>query len=183
MAASISDIRPQPASRSNSAIASSVNALVLLCAVVPYALVALVLRFVMARVFFISGQEKIDGPAIPLTLFGADHEFSIVLPAAIKDATFRLFETQYAGLPLPPTVAAYVFSYAEFVLPICLVLGFATRLSALALLVITVLLQVYVTPDALWSVHVYWIAILLVLMSLGPGAISVDRLIRHVYEK
>jgi len=38
-------------------------------------------------------------------------------------------------------------------------------------------------PDALWSTHVYWIAILMVLMSVGPGAISIDRLIRYVYEK
>ena len=76
-------------------------------------------------------------------------------------------------------MAAYLFTYAEFVLPICLVLGFATRLSALALLILTVLMQIYVAPQALWTTHVYWIAILMVLMSVGPGAISLDRLIRH----
>ncbi|MGH6767871.1 MAG: DoxX family protein [Xanthobacteraceae bacterium] len=183
MAASISGARPQPEPRPNSVIASIVNTLVVLCAIVPYALVALVLRFVMARVFFISGQGKVDGPVIPVTLFGPGNEFTVVLPAGIKDATFQLFETQYAGLPVPPTLAAYLFSYAEFVLPICLLLGFATRLSALALLVMTALIQVYVAPAALWSTHAYWIVILLVLMTVGPGALSVDRLIRHVYEK
>ena len=33
------------------------------------------------------------------------------------------------------------------------------------------------------SLHVYWISILLVLISLGPGLISVDHLMRYLYEK
>ena len=52
-------------------------------------------------------------------------------------------------------------------LPICLVVGFATRFTALALIVMTGLVAVYVTPEALWTMHAYWIAILLVLMTLG----------------
>jgi uncharacterized membrane protein YphA (DoxX/SURF4 family) len=35
----------------------------------------------------------------------------------------------------------------------------------------------------LWAAHVYWAAILLVLMSVGPGAISIDALIRYVYSR
>ena len=175
------DITPRPERRS--ILATIVDKFTLLCAAIPYALVALGLRFVMARVFFLSGQAKIEGPAIPVGFFGRDAEFTVVLPAAIKSSTFQMFETQYSALPIPPTVAAYVFTYAEFVLPVCLVIGFATRLSALALLIMTVLIQVYVAPGALWTAHVYWIAILLVLMSVGPGAISADRVIRHVYQK
>ena len=68
-----------------------------------------------------------------------DLEFSVILPAGIKATTFQLFETQYANLPIPPTVAAYLFAYAAFVLPICLVLGFATRLAALGLLAMAML--------------------------------------------
>ena len=107
----------------------------------------------------------------------------MVLPAQIKDSTFQMFETQYADLPIAPTVAAYLFTYAEFVLPICLVLGFATRFAALGLLVMTVLLQFYVLPAMLWPAHVYWASILLVLMSVGPGAISIDAIIRYVYSR
>jgi putative oxidoreductase len=44
----------------------------------------------------------------------------------------------------------------------------------------TVLIQVYVMPEALWSVHIYWAAILLVLLSRGPGQISVDHIIRFI---
>ncbi len=169
--------------RSSSLVAGAIDKLVALCGVVPYALVALGLRFIIARAFFLSGQTKIVGPEIPISLFRPDADFAIVLPAAIKPSTFALFETQYAALPLSPTVAAYLFTYAEFVLPVCLILGFATRLSALVLLVMTALIQVYVTPEALWSAHIYLFAILMVLMSVGPGAISLDALIRHVYRR
>jgi putative oxidoreductase len=172
---------PQPHSRSF--VAATVNKFVLLCGVIPYALIALALRLVMARVFFVSGQPKIEGPVIPVSLNIHNLDFLIVLPAQIKDATFRLFETQYAALPMPPHLAAYLFTYAEFILPVCLVIGFATRISALLLLIMTMLIQVYLMPDLWWSTHVYWIAILLVLMSVGPGAISIDALIRYLYER
>lgn len=182
MAVSSSDIPRDPEPRSSSLIATAIDKLVAICGVVPYALVALGLRFIIARVFFLSGQVKISGPEIPISLFkGAD--FTIVLPAEIKPATIELFQTQYNALPMPPAVAAYLFTYAEFVLPICLVLGFATRFSALALLAMTVLIQVYVVPEALWTAHVYLFAILMVLMSVGPGAISLDALIRYVYRR
>jgi uncharacterized membrane protein YphA (DoxX/SURF4 family) len=44
-----------------------------------------------------------------------------------------------------------------------------------------VLLQVYVVPGMWWPAHVYWAAIVLVLITVGPGAISVDALIRAIY--
>ncbi len=66
----------------------------------------------------------------------------------------------------------------QFVLPILLVLGLATRFSALLLLGLTVLLNLYVMPHMLWSAHVYWAALLLVLVSQGAGAISLDQIFR-----
>jgi putative oxidoreductase len=180
----MTEVPARPAVRSRSFIASFFNVLVALCGVIPYALVALGLRFVIARVFFLSGQTKIEGQRIPinLNLRGID-ELSIVLPAEIKASTFQMFETEYANLPLPPTVATYLFTYAEFVLPICLMIGFATRFSALGLLVMTALMQIYVVPGMWWAAHVYWVSILMVLLSVGPGAISIDALIRYVYER
>jgi putative oxidoreductase len=183
VAISSSEIPRAGEPRSSSLIATAIDKLVAICGVVPYALVALGLRLVIARAFFVPGQTKITGPEIPIAVFNRAGDFTIVLPAEIKPATFELFQSQFAALPMPPTVAAYLFTYAEFVLPICLVLGFATRLSALALLVMTVLIQVYVAPEALWSAHAYLFAILMVLMSVGPGAISLDALIRYVYRK
>ncbi len=47
----------------------------------------------------------------------------------------------------------------------------------------TVLMQIYVLPGMWWAAHVYWVSILMVLMSVGPGAISIDALIRYLYER
>jgi len=149
-------------------------------AMAAYALVALGLRLIVARVFFIAGQAKILGPTVPIPLVFREGEFSVTLPAEIKQTTFDLFAKDYAALPISPTVAAYLFTYAEFVLPICLVLGFATRLAALALLIMTMLILIYVTQEALWTLQIYLLAILSVLVVVGPGAISIDALLRAV---
>ncbi len=179
MAATVTDSRGRRALGSTSAADSTIPVtLVTLAGATLYALVGLGLRFVMARVAFLFGQTMIDGPTIPLAWRA--FEFSIVLPVEVKEAAFQLFQAQYAALPMPPLVAAYVFAYGLFALPICLILGFATRLAALALLAMTVLLSVYVMPEALWTTHVYWGAILMVLISVGPGAISLDAGIRHL---
>jgi putative oxidoreductase len=169
--------------RSGSIIAAAVDRFVALCAHLPYALVGFGLRLVIAAPFFLSGQTMIEGPAVPLDWLGSGSRFAVVLPTGIKDATFESFATSHAGLPIPPAAAAYLFSYAQFVLPICLVFGFATRISALLLLGLTALIAIYVMPGALWSTYVYWTAILLVLVSLGPGTISIDALIRFVHDR
>jgi putative oxidoreductase len=151
---------------------------------VMYGLVALGLRWVMARVFFLSGQAMIEGPTVPLELPALDLSFAVTLPAEVKAETFQMFATQrYAGLPLDPVIAAYLFSYAEFVLPLCMFIGFATRIAAVGLLAITVLLQVYVVPGMWWAAHIYWSLILLVLIVCGPGVFSVDALIRAIYRR
>src|SRR5437870_2802587 len=112
MTASTTDVAARPPS--HSIIASIVDKLVALCAVIPYALVALGLRFVMARVFFVPGQTKVEGPVIPFNWVARNVEFSVILPSEIKDATLQMLQTQYANLPMPPLVAAYLFTYAEF---------------------------------------------------------------------
>ena len=53
----------------------------------------------------------------------------------------------------------------------------------LGLLALTMLLQVYVAPAMWWSLHVYWVSILMVLVLFGPGAISIDALIRTIYRR
>jgi putative oxidoreductase len=166
------------ARRSRSVSGLIVDGFVGFCSLLPYALVALALRFTLARVFFLDGQTRIDGPRVPLTV--QDFNFSAVLPVQLKAETFTAFLTNVPPLPVPPVLAAYVVSYAEFALPIMLVLGFATRFAALGLLALTVLFQLYVMPEALWSAHVYWAAMLAVLVSLGAGQISIDAIIRFI---
>jgi putative oxidoreductase len=178
MSAAIAARADQRARRSRSIIGLTVDSFVAACSFIPYALVAIVLRLVMARLFFLDGQTRIEGPRIPLNV--QDFDFSVVLPLQVKVETFGAFLTHYAALPVSPVLGAYLLCYAEFILPICLLLGFGTRFAALGLLIMTALIQVYVAPDALWSVHVYWAAILLVLLSRGPGPISVDAIIRFI---
>ena len=166
------------ARRSRSVTGLLIDGFVSACALVPYALVALALRLVMARVFFLDGQAHIDGPRIPLQV--QDFSFAAMLPLQVRPETFGGLFTQYPPLPVPPALVATVVSYAEFALPVLLVLGLATRFAALSLLAVTVLLQVYVMPQALWTTHVYWAAALLVLLSQGPGQLSLDALIRRI---
>jgi putative oxidoreductase len=142
---------------------------------IPYSLIALFLRIVAAHPFFVSGQTKIEGPTVGGEIFGLDLSFQI--PTAIRDATFALFADEYKLPLISPTVAAYAASAAEFVLPLLLVIGLLTRLSALGLLAMTMVIQIFVYPDAWWTVHAYWTAILIVLIARGPGAISLDHLL------
>lgn len=80
--------------------------------------------------------------------------------------------------------AVVALNVDRFVEPctIFLVLGFATRFSSLTLLVITIMIQYYVLPGALWTTPI-WAAILLVLMTCGAGIISIDQIIRYYYAR
>ena len=170
---------PSP-TRTQNFVARAVRAVALM---LPYALVALVLRLVMARAFFVAGQSKVDGPVIPITVPGLDWTVATVtLPMSVKDSTYQMFD-QLAALPLPSWFAAPVVCAIEFIVPICLVLGLGTRFCAIVLLVMTGVIQWLTGAAAFWSLHIYWISILLVLISLGPGLISVDHLMRYLYEK
>lgn len=57
-----------------------------------------------------------------------------------------------------------------------LVVGLASRVAALALLAMTVVIQVFVYPDA-WPTHGTWAACLLFIAARGPGYLSLDTLI------
>jgi len=170
-----------PAERGSHSVAARViDRMVAVCGIIPYALVALILRLVVARDFLLAGQANVVGPAVPLSIQG--FSFSVILPAHVREETLQAFATKFATVPVSATLIGYCLTYVEFLLPICLVIGFGTRIAALFLLAVTVLLQVYVEPDALWTQHVYWFSILLVLMTCGGGVISLDRLIRQLYQ-
>jgi putative oxidoreductase len=70
-------------------------------------------------------------------------------------------------------IAAYAATLAEHLFPVLLVLGLMTRFSALALLVMTAVIQVFVYPGA-WPTHGLWAAAFLLLIARGPGALSLD---------
>ena len=142
---------------------------------IPHSLIAFVARFSIAAVFWKSGQTKIEGLAIDLF----DGTFQIGLPH-LADATIPLFKSEYALPLLSPELAAHLAATAEHVFPVLILLGLATRLSALALLGMTLTIQLFVYPDA-YPTHGTWAAVLLYLMARGPGALSLDQLIARRY--
>jgi putative oxidoreductase len=125
---------------------------------VPDAMLLLVARLGIASTFFLSGRTKVDG----------------VLH--ITDSTYELFRTEYALPLVPPEIAAIAATGSEHIFSILLVLGLATRFSALALFLMTLTIQIFVYPDA-WPTHLSWAAILLPLMFRGGGAWSLDHLV------
>jgi putative oxidoreductase len=164
--------------RSRSTIAIALDGFVAACSVVPYAVMALAMRLLMARIFFFDGQMRINGPRLSYDLYG--FHLSAILPAQVKAETFTAFATQFAPLPLPPMLAAYAVSYAEFVLPVMLVLGLGSRIASLGMLIMTAVISIYIMPETFWNVLVYWVAILALLLTQGPGRISIDHLIRVI---
>ena len=141
-------------------------------AAIPYALVGLFVRVVIAYPFFFDGQDKVDGTKYVVPIPG--HELTLTLPTTVLDKTFTAFADVYKLPVIPSSAAAYIVSFAEFVLPVLILVGLATRLSALGLLIITLVIQFFVFPDLWWTLHAYWVALLLVLMSRGAGHISLD---------
>jgi putative oxidoreductase len=173
--------RRKAARRSRPLSVRLVEAFVTACGFLPYALVALAVRFVVARSFFLDAQTKFRGPQLSFGVF--DFDFSVMIPTELKAQVVTSFASSLPQLPAGAAPLAYVVSYAEFILPIMLVLGFGTRFAALLLLGITALMAVYLSPQALWSVHIYWGAMLLVLLSLGGGVVSVDGILRRAVRR
>ena len=120
-------------------------------------LIPLVQRLGIAAVFFQSGRTKVQG------IF------------TVTDSTFYLFQTDYRLPFIAPVPAAYIAAASEHVFPILLVLGLFTRVSALALFIMTMTIEVFVYPDA-WPTHLSWAAILIPLIGRGGGRLSLDRL-------
>jgi putative oxidoreductase len=125
----------------------------------PLDLLLLVARLGIASVFFLSGRTKVDG----------------VLH--ITDGTYSLFAEEYALPLIPSALAAHLATYSEHLFSILLVLGLFTRLSALAFLGMTAVIEIFVYPDA-WPTHLSWAGLLLFLIARGGGKFSLDRALK-----
>ena len=146
-----------------------------LCARIPHSLIALVARFSIAAVFWKSGQTKIEGLAIDIV----DGSFSLGWPR-LADSAVDLFRDEYKVPLIPPELAAPLAATAEHLLPVLILIGLATRLSALGLLGMTAVIQLFVYPAA-YPTHGVWAAVLLYLVAMGPGAVSIDHWLARRY--
>ncbi len=127
-----------------------------------------VLRIALALPFLRSGLTRWDGflSLSPGTLFLFEEQFKLHIFGGL------------IGFPAPDQVA-FLVATAELVLPILLLIGLATRFAAFGLLIMTGVIQL-VFPDGWMNFHLYWAALALAVMALGPGSLSLDRLIMAV---
>jgi putative oxidoreductase len=134
-------------------------------------------RFSIAAVFWKSGQTKVQGFAIDVV----NGEYTLGWPR-LSDSAIELFRDEYRLPLVPPELAAPLAAVAEHVLPVAILLGLATRLSALALVGMTMTIQLLVYPDA-YPTHGTWAAVLLYLTVHGPGKVSLDHWIAKLGQK
>src|SRR5437899_2124560 len=96
-------------------------------------------------------------------------------PAPCRLAQRRSCSASHGAVRWPDLVA-HMVATAEIGLPVLLVLGLATRFAALALLVMTGVIQL-VVPEGWANFHIHWAAEAIAIIALGPGRLSLDHLI------
>jgi len=132
-------------------------------------LALLIMRVALAGVFWRSYQTKVEEG----TWF------------QISEITYFIFENEFSGVPLPVSIAVPLATYAEFLFPVLLVLGIATRFSALALMIMALVIQFFVFPTSDhffgWAIGIIGMA--LILISRGGGIFSLDWLVSRFTAK
>jgi putative oxidoreductase len=123
---------------------------------IPESLLLFGTRLFTAAVFWQSGRTKVDG-------------------WRLNESAVYLFQEEYRLPGIDPLIAATLAALAEHLFPALLVLGLATRLSAFALLGMTLVIQCFVYPSA-WPTHGTWAVLLLWLVTRGGGSASLDHL-------
>jgi putative oxidoreductase len=150
------------AAQSGSVLVRIIQRVIAAMGCIPYWFIALAARIFPAAVFWQSGATKVAG-------------------WHLKPSAIALFQNEYQLPLIYPTIAAYVSAFSEHFFPILLVIGLATRFSALALLFMTAVIETFVYPDA-WPTHGVWAACFLVVIARGPGSLSLDHLIARKYK-
>lgn len=117
----------------------------------------LVLRLWVANVFFASALTKIQS----------------------FETTIMLFEYEFAVPLLPPVVAAWTGTGIELLFPVLLAVGLMGRFSAVVLFLFNIVATISYPDisDAGVRDHIIWGIMLLVMMSHGPGKLSLDYLL------
>ncbi len=123
---------------------------------IPGDLIAIIARIGIATTFLRSGLLKLDGWS--------------------NGNTLALFTDEYKLPLIPPEIAAYMAAACELSMPVLILAGFFTRFAALVLLCMTLVIEIFVYPNA-FDTHGVWAASLLYLMKYGPGVLSVDHFV------
>lgn len=116
-------------------------------------LLFLFVRIWMARIFWDSGRSKIQS----------------------WSTTLLLFQNEYKVPYISAELAAYLTTGTELICPILLVIGLASRMAVIPMLIVTAVIQsTYLCSNE----HLYWAMLLGLVLCYGPGQLSFDFLIR-----
>jgi len=144
---------------------------------IPDSLIALLGRFSVAAVFWLSAQTKVEGFVLNIV----SGEISLGMPR-LSSSAVALFRDEYRLPIIPPEIAAPLAAVSEHLFAALLLVGLASRFSALALLGMTATIQLLVYPDA-YPTHGVWAAVLLFIVARGPGVVSLDHWIARRYHQ
>ncbi|WP_374379668.1 DoxX family protein [Dongia sp.] len=125
----------------------------------PLSLLQLMARVSMATIFWRAGQSKL----------------------ANWDLTLQLFASEYKVPILPPEFAAPMAAGVELTTPVLLIVGLATRIACLPMIGMTLVIQTFVYPQS-WVEHLSWMTFLLLLLTRGPGVVSLDHWVKRIFD-
>jgi putative oxidoreductase len=137
-----------------------IDSLINLLARIPHAVPAVIGRLAIGLTFWYMARALVTGWNV----------FSV------NGRTLDMFRGSYRLPYVMPEIAALVWQVSEHVFAALLILGLATRFAGLGLLILVILLQAFIHPDA-YVLHGTWAAVLLMLIKYGPGPLSLDYLI------
>ena len=144
---------------------------------IPDSLIALLGRFSVSAIFWLSAQTKVEGLALNLIT----GEVQLGIPHLSASAV-ALFTQEYQLPLISPELAAVTAAICEHVFSMLLFIGLGSRFAALGLLGMTATIQVFVYPDA-YPTHGVWATVLLFIVARGPGGISFDHFLACRYVK
>jgi putative oxidoreductase len=129
------------------------------CSTLLTPVVNVVARVYIGLIFWRSGVAKFD-----------DMESTVENFDPAEDGDFII---SFLPDSFPPEITAYLATAGELVLPILLFVGLFTRIGALGLLIMTIVIQ-YFVPDFQNPEHYLWMIILMMIMGQGGSKISLD---------
>lgn len=148
--------------------------------------ILLACRLTLAKVFLQSGLTKWNG----FLEFNPDKYdlflYEFFCPDPIRPGALLLCDPVLLDYDPDSWVVPFVQGLAitagtmEIVLPILLIFGLFSRLAAMGLLLMAAFIQLAVFPSAdhWWSVASWWVLTASVLIAIGPGRWSIDRIFK-----
>ena len=119
--------------------------------------------------------RPVNGPACAIPLGIANKSSWPVF-----ETTVLLFQFEYAVPLLLSELAAIIATAFELACPVLLVLGLGTRLAALPLIDMTIVIDFTYQHHV---EHLYWLMMLGLIVLFGPGPLSVDRFISKLLDR